>query len=99
MSMRNISQSFRSGNERDPQIGAARRDSAYSKEERGSIAMENKSKAILAAPSAAVTVIAAQQTSTPADTRKQTYKTGVVGGTMTDIERNVPLDEPPPLPP
>lgn len=46
----------------------------------------------------------AQQTAPPAPagaeaTRKETFKKGIAGGTITEIERVVPADEPPPLPP
>lgn len=37
--------------------------------------------------------------STPPETRKQKIRKGVVGAEMIEIERNVPADEPPPLPP
>lgn len=41
-----------------------------------------------------------QAATPPAEaTRKETFKKGLVGGTMTEVERVVPADEPPPLPP
>src|SRR5579872_4821933 len=59
----------------------------------------DKTKIALAA-AAAVTAAAAQQSGSPASagTRKEKFQAGVYGGTMTEVERNIPLDEPPPLP-
>src|SRR5579859_631056 len=61
--------------------------------------MKEMKKSAIAATSIAAVAVAAQQSSNTSTTRKEDYIQGIPGGELKKIERTVPDDEPPQLPP
>jgi|GEM_PF-4850090 len=59
--------------------------------------MNDNSKTVIALATVAAAAAIAQEKSAIESTRKEKFKTGVFGGEMKETERNVPIDEPPPL--
>jgi xanthine dehydrogenase YagR molybdenum-binding subunit len=60
---------------------------------------EAKQKAVEKEPKAVQKADDKASTAQKPGTRKESFKLGIIGAEMTTVERNVPTDEPPPLPP